>query len=338
MSENSKRIIPIVLATDGKFAPYTSVAICSIIENASLECEYYIYVFHSSLSDNDISVFAGMSTANVSVHCMDVSEYILPEIMYESKMYPRPIYFRLFIPELLPQYEKVIYLDSDVVVVSDIVKLWETDLNGMVIGAVRDSPHNKEQKAIIESFGIDDRNYFNSGVLLINCRAFAEEHMKEKSYDTLSKHKNLWLPDQDTLNLVCKNRVYHLPLRWNIMTNFTQQPIYIRIREPYNKLFAAALDNPGIFHYAGGYKPHNASYLGLNSYFWHYAAKSPYFLEIFNEWMNFSKNVLTLQELNNMLRDIMATGKCGWRGFFAAFGVGFCSRVGYLCRKREQKK
>lgn len=338
MTDNNPVIIPVVLATDKKYAPYCSVTICSLMENASLEREYRIYVFHDGLPDADIAGLEGMSTENVLVRCLNVSAHVCPELMYESDAYPRPIYFRLLIPEILPQYDKVIYLDSDVVAVTDIALLWETDLNGMVIGAVQDLQHRKRQKETTAQLGMDAYKYFNSGVLLINCRAFKEERIKEKCYHLLGNHEKFFLPDQDTLNMACLDRVLYLHTRWNLMTGFGMLPYYTRKRGPYNKAYNEAIANPGILHYAGGYKPDNAAYMGINSRFWHYAVGSPWFMSIFTSWIERDDKKMYPQELFDMSRDIMMTGQCGWEGFLAAFGVAFRSRIRYLYRQRRQKQ
>lgn len=337
MDENNRQIIPVVLATDGKFAPYCSVTICSILENASPKRDYHIYIFQDSLSKEDIAALEGQSSENVKVRCIDVSEHIRRELMYESDKYPRPIYFRLFIPTLLPQYEKVIYLDSDVVVTRDIGELWETELSGMIMAAVQDSPHIKQQRANLEKLGLDDSRYFNSGVLLIDCHAFMEAGIKESCYAVLKQYPDLQLPDQDTLNLVCKEKVLFLPVRWNIMTNYARQPARKRKKESYNTAFQEALESPCVFHFAGDYKPYNASYLGLNCFFWKYAAKSPWFMTLFEEWLAYDKKIMYPQELYHMIRDIMSTGQCGWRGFFNAFLIGFRARFGYLSRQGRSR-
>lgn len=338
MENNNAQIIPIVLATDSKFAPYCSVAICSLISNASPEREYYVYVFQDSLSGSDITILEEMSTENVQVRCLDVSGHVRPDLMYESDIYPRPIYFRLFIPELLPQFEKVIYLDSDVVVVSDVAELWEIDMKEMVIGAVQDIQHRKRQKEVSAQLGMNAWKYFNSGVLLINCRAFREEQIKERCFYLLANHKKFLLPDQDALNLACLNKVYYLPARWNLLTYYGRQPYYIRKNGPYNRFYKEAQANPGILHYAGGYKPFESSYLGINSVFWRYAAGSPWFLSIFTEWIENDKKRLFPQELCDMSRDIMSTGQCGWRGFLEIFDVALRSRIAYLYRQRRKKQ
>lgn len=338
MKNRNAQAIPVVLASDRKFAPYCSVAVSSLIINASPKREYHVYIFHENLTDSDISVLEGMSTDNVRVVCLNVSEHVRVDLMYETPMYPRPIYYRLLIPEMLPQYDKVIYLDGDVVAVTDIAALWETDLKGMLIGAVQDLQHRKRQKETKAQLGMDARNYFNSGVLLIDCRSFQAERIKEKCYHLLENREKFKLPDQDALNLSCLGRVLYLPIRWNLMTNFGRLPYYVRKRGPYNRIYEEALAEPGILHYAGGYKPFYASYMGINSVFWKYAVDSPWFKQIFADWIDFDRKMLFPQDLYEMSRDIMATGQCGWEGLFSAFAVALRSRLRYLLGRRRPKQ
>jgi lipopolysaccharide biosynthesis glycosyltransferase len=332
-------VIPIVLATDSRFVPYCSVTISSIIANASPEREYRIYVFHEGLPAAEQAIFETMSTVNIRIDCLDASAHIRPDVMYAAgSAYPRSIYFRLFIPEMLPMFEKVLYLDSDVVAATDVAELWETDITGAIVGAVRDCPHNKEQLANFRTLGLADEKYFNSGVLLVNCQAFKDERIKEKCCGLLSRYRDLHMPDQDALNLFCMDKVVYLPMRWNLMVNYARKPLHVRDAEKYGAEFDEGMDKPGIIHFSGDRKPLLANYLKHDNIFWQYAAGSPLFPKMFREWNAAEKRILFPGELFKIIDAIVATGQSGWRGLLSTFWFMVRSRIHFLRRLRERKR
>ena len=92
--------------------------------------------------------------------------------LYTRDYYTKTTYFRLFIPNLYPQYDKAIYLDSDIVVLGDIAKLYNEDIGDNLVAAVPDNviQTNKVFQDYVERVvGIATyKNYFNAGMLLMN--------------------------------------------------------------------------------------------------------------------------------------------------------------------------
>jgi lipopolysaccharide biosynthesis glycosyltransferase len=89
------------------------------------------------------------------------------------------IFYRLFIPDLFPQYDKAIYIDSDTVVVDDIAKLYNNDLDNKLFAACTDSSIqyvDKMVKYIKDVLALDPKKYINSGMLVLNSKAFRDEH------------------------------------------------------------------------------------------------------------------------------------------------------------------
>lgn len=117
---------------------------------------------------------------------------------------------RCYAPELLPDVDKVIYMDLDVEIVGDLRELWETDLEGCPVAGVIDTGIRKVKLPYIR----DIMTYINVGVLVMDLHAFREMHVSEDMDELLHK----WLlgyPDQDALNIVCDGKIKLLDNKWN---------------------------------------------------------------------------------------------------------------------------
>jgi lipopolysaccharide biosynthesis glycosyltransferase len=131
------RIIPIFYACDDNFIKYTVVSIRSLIENASRDYRYRIHVLHGGISREMMAQVEALSDRHIEISFDDVGEYLqsvrgdLPLRDYYSKT----TYYRFFIGEMFPQYDKAIYIDSDTVVQGDISELYLTDLGDAYVGA-----------------------------------------------------------------------------------------------------------------------------------------------------------------------------------------------------------
>jgi lipopolysaccharide biosynthesis glycosyltransferase len=160
-----------------------------------------------------------------------------------------PMWYRIFLPELLPDTERVLYLDADTIALDDLGLLWETDLDGAWVGAVTnvfqlDHLHRPWE------LGIDPRAYFNSGVLLMNL----EQMRRDGRGEALLSHARtlgadtMW-PDQDTLNAVLGERRVALHPRWNAMNSVLGFPWAAYVFSPAE--LDAARERPGIRHFEG---------------------------------------------------------------------------------------
>ena len=194
----------------------------------------------------------------------------LPELAYNTEYGGQTAnYLRLAIPEALPGRSRVLYLDADVVIDADLTPLLYADLNGMPLGAVRDpvNPTYELGHAFPgwKELGIPgDREYFNSGVLVIDLAAADRENLFPRAFEVVAGHAaQLRLWDQDALNVAAAGRWHRLPTRWNTapLSALTRTP-WIRYRAehlvPLADLIAAEAQ-AAIVHYVSPSKP----WLGL---------------------------------------------------------------------------
>ena len=124
-------------------------------------------------------------------------------------------------------------------------------------------------KHITETLKIDEKNFFNAGILVINNVCFVKEGVKDKCFKLLSTRKDLYFMDQCALNIICEGKVYYLDEKWNyesLRLYFVNKPEKLRIME-----------NPAIVHYDGSIKPWNDVDMPLGEYFWKYARNSRFY-------------------------------------------------------------
>jgi lipopolysaccharide biosynthesis glycosyltransferase len=182
-------------------------------------------------------------------------------------------YYRLLIPNVLPdEIEKLIYLDADMVINTDIRKLWDMDVGQNYVLAVqeqcKDAQYVSSKKALpsYQDLGIDPAaKYFNSGVMLINLKKWRADNISEKIIEYLQEYSEKVLYwDQDGLNAVLAGKWGELNHRWNLLSQTFTNPCWddgpIKDRQIYEKL----IHDPYIVHFNSPSKP------------WHVKNKHPY--------------------------------------------------------------
>ncbi len=269
-------VIPVVFSTNDRYAPYCYLAVYSLLKYADPGCFYDIRVFMASLSRENISLLEGLSNEYVSVTCMDVTSYVKDADLRGLSFFTVETFYRLFIGRILPEYGRVLYLDSDMLILHDIAPLFRTDLKGHPIGAVHDvvcsylAEHAKD-------LNLNMREMFNAGVLLIDTREYARRNLMEiglraLAEDYQNKRRKFIYVDQDVLNVTVGKDVEYLNDRWNFQWEFLWRPdsIYAEYRERYER----ASQDPWILHYAGDRKPWSYPWLPFADYFWDMAAEA----------------------------------------------------------------
>lgn len=173
------------------------------------------------------------------------------EGLYIDPRYTEAASFRLLLPELLPEYDKILYLDCDIVVRQDMGRLYrETALDDCWLGVVFEAPI-EQQAERFRALGCDPDRYFNSGFLLMNLARMRSEKVTEQ---LLAACRVSWLefPDQDALNQVCQGHVLPLsPLYDSIRTFFIPKykPDFVR---QYGAPLWDDVQKAGNIHYTGG--------------------------------------------------------------------------------------
>lgn len=253
--------IPIFFACDELFVKYTMVSIKSIMENASRSRRYHIYILHMGISIPAQNRVTAMADNEFEIEFVDVTEKMesIADKLPIRDYYSNTTYFRLFIPEMFPQYRKAIYIDSDTIVVGDISQLYDHKLGRLYAGVCPDRV--VAQTDILGDYvekvlGVKREKYFNAGVMLINCNQFRENHLLDEFLEMLHVYLFVVAQDQDYLNLICKDQVLYMEPKWNAQV--------------FGEL-ACPVEEAGILHFNMAAKPWHYEDCRLAEYFWKYA-------------------------------------------------------------------
>lgn len=265
--------IPIFYACDDNFVKYTIVSLQSMIRNASTDHRYHVYVLHTNIAPETQNQLFQLKNDNFDISFENVTAY-LDSISHRLPIrdyYSKTTYFRLFIADMFPQYDKAIYIDSDTVVQGDISRMYLTDIGDAYVGACHEQAMVQvdEYGTYAEKVvGIDRNFFFNAGVLLINCRQFRAHNVLEQFTRLLGEYNFVVTQDEDYLNLICKDRVYWLDQRWNT-------EVFGNIPYP--------IEEACILHYIMTNKPWHYADCLHGDIFWKYAAQTSVYGDILAE-------------------------------------------------------
>ncbi len=269
--------IPIFFSTDDNYIPYLDIAISSLIENASKSYKYRIVVLNTGLNQESVEKVKKNETENFIIDFVDISKEVENIKNRFKNVYHFSVvtYYRLFIASLFPQYDKIVYIDCDLVVLGDISELYHTDLKGNILAATVEQfvqATEPFQLYAKEAIGVNPKTYINAGVLVIDLKEFRKNKIEEQFVHLITSYDfDVVDPDQAYLNYLCYKKILILPTGWNKETLPT---------EPEGKL--------NIVHYALYKKPWQYDDVLYDEYFWHYAEKSPFYEQILETKRSFS--------------------------------------------------
>ena len=312
-----KTNIPIVFTIDNSYVKQLSTVICSILFNKKEDTHYDFFVLNKDIHKENMDAllnFICEVDSKSSLCFMNIRDYgCCSDLEFEKYMSRRDrysyisieTYFRYFILKIFKQYRKIIYLDSDVLVLSDLEELYDINLDGYYAGVVEDitqkylisnkgmKPVDKEYSSYEEYYAKklkkDSCLYFNAGVLLLNIQELNKDNIFDKLWDFTIKESPLELQDQDVLNSVLEPKIKYLDYKWNVPKDINS---FINNYDAINNLdLREAFIKPAIVHFVGSNKPwifslkENYSYLFIQEW-WNFYMKSPFFdkkeLEILN--------------------------------------------------------
>ena len=175
--------------------------------------------------------------------------------VYTDPRYTEAASFRLLLPEILPEYKSIVYIDCDVIVRQNIAQLYSgLDLKDNYLGGVYEAPIENQAERFM-ALGCNPREYFNSGFLVMNLEQMRKDRLTEKLLDAC-KVDYLEFPDQDALNQVCKGRVIALSPVYNGIRTFFLPQYKKDFVSQYSETLWKEVQKSGTIHYTGG-KPWN---------------------------------------------------------------------------------
>jgi len=266
--------ITVTFATDSKFKYYTGVAIFSLLKHTSSTRKYNIIILEENLTDEDKALFYDMTEHHSEVSLEFINMAAIIQAIGREKFYTGDYshanYYRLFLTDILSDCDKVIYLDSDIIIQDDIAKLWDIDIQSKPIAGIKDWPLSDKyrneflgkqmERYILKCLHLRTiSGYINSGVLLMNLRRFKEMNFKELAINEINTGFKFKLVDQDILNRIFEEHIFYLDTTWNC------SPIY----------FPQKIEFSSIVHFAA-MTPWISRAIPYSSLWWKYADESPF--------------------------------------------------------------
>ncbi len=253
--------IPIFFSIDDNYLNFFLVTIESLKENRNKSYNYTLYVLHTNLTSKTQEIIRTYEEENFTFEFVDMSKTIeeIGDKLCTRDYYTKTTYYRLFVPDMFPDMDKALYLDSDICVTGDVSNLYNIDIETNLIGAV---PEQSTQ--LIKEFqvyannclGLDYNHYFNAGIIIMNFKKMREIDFSTKVLDLISTYEFRLAQDQDILNVICRDKVVYIDNSWN--------------RVPLGE----KCETPNIIHYLLVYKPWKMENVMYEEYFWEYAKKA----------------------------------------------------------------
>lgn len=324
-NEKSEKDINIVFSSDDNYVPHTAAFLRSILENKNSEYTYNFYFFSTHVQEKNIKILNNIvkEYENCTFKNISIGDYFSTGFRANNSLPSSATYNRFLIFEILKNLDRVLYIDVDTIVQSDLVELYFSDLQGKAIGACRDlimsrcinvkvvlpNGYGDMYEYMQKELGLNQTtmiDYFNAGVIVFDLK-----HMDcKKVYDDLMAlftEKEFFFQDQDILNLYFRDNKVMLDIKYNIFNSepyeFSDVPVML------NNTYKQGVKNPHIIHYAASHnKPwRNIDCLFSYEYF-KYLRDTPYYEHIIInlsriEFMSFSKSDQTRMEMSQHVKN-----------------------------------
>ena len=229
-----------------------------------------MHILNAGISEDLKRTVAALADDCFEIRFVDVTEHLdsISDKLPLRDYYSKTTYYRLFIAEMFPEYSKAVYIDSDTVVTGDISEFYDTDTGDAYLGACHEQVMLQENvfgEYVEKVMGISRYNYFNAGILLINCEQFRQHKVLERFIENLGFYNFVVTQDEDYLNLGCKDHVCWIDSRWNT-------EIFGELPNP--------IEEAKMIHYIMANKPWHYADCPCGDIFWKYAEKTAVFDEI----------------------------------------------------------
>ena len=247
--------VDLVLITDANYMDFTRVAINSAKETKCPLSHYNFYVMTVDVSESDVSALKALESDDIKVKVLPQKEadlfYIRDTHVSKASL------LKYYIPDAVPELDKVLYIDSDVLVLHDLNHIFQTNVDDVYLAAVKDPSWFFQNVHVLE-LNLEERGfYFNSGVMLMNLKKIRADGIVEKLEAFTNNNFRTYM-DQDALNVVVGNEVLLLPFEDNAINFFFEHIDLNKMNEFYDRHwnnFDDVFAPVTILHFASSKKP-----------------------------------------------------------------------------------
>ena len=287
---------------DDAYVRYLSVVLLSLAAHAEPGLRYDIVVIHDGITPQSMQTLEEILPEGFSLRFCDVGDYareLLGDLTLKisSQQWSIATFYGLLVPFIMPDYERVLVCDADIVFGASPEELFRMPFDGAELIAVRDTLAisavvNRDNAFIARqlefvrnSLGIEDlETYFNGGVLLFNVPAIDPDDYMARVREGLS-FPELPAVDQEVLNHVFHDRVKIAPQRFNTQVGALEMILRAQSSSAAGMDLVRAAQDPVIIHYTTHRKPWSSEGVTMAEVFWEYAALSPWHSDIWDTYL-----------------------------------------------------
>ena len=306
-NSSKKQCVNIAVSSDFKFRYPILVLLTSLMENIGLNTFYKFFVMVPN-DATSVNIKILLHTLipkygrdKLYIKYIHIKSELLPKNLTINGHISKATYNRLLLPELIPEANKIIYIDSDVINFKDLSEMYNYRLSkSTYFMGVLDNP--KFLKSI-RDFGIyNTKFYINAGIIIINLKSMREFEVGKKIINFAQKH-TLQFWDQTAINAVCGNNIKIMPLKYNYILYPRRK--YIRMNKRQDKIYKytdaelfEGFNKPVNLHYITDSKPWIREKV-KGEYWWYYAKKTGFLNEIIT-YTNYKKEIV--DKMFNLLK------------------------------------
>ena len=288
--------VAIAFSCDTSYAPHTGTALLSLLLHTNPNRSYKISILDGGIEQEDKDKLTSLLEPYPHASLKFIAMGDAFDFVSRHQGYGPANYYRLKLPSLLGDDDKVLYLDSDLIVLRDVAHLFDTDLADHAVGACPDlgmkvAMHEPGRRTggIVGELPIQEYyrdyvgmkpetfdSYFNSGVLLMNLKKLRDEDYEARFMDVLyEKEGRFWFVDQDMFNGFFQADYKELDWAWNMQTwslDWAEQ-----LPQEVHAKFITARSNPHIVHFIAKFnKPWNFPQVDFADLYWEYRQRTPW--------------------------------------------------------------
>lgn len=305
----------ICFASSNFYTPYLLVTLFSLKRNASKSKNYDIIIFERDISHkNKLMIKKFIEQENVSIRFCNPMSYFSGLDIFTYEHITLETYFKIVMPDILSQFDKILFLDSDLLILNDVAILLDENLGGKAIGAhyctlwygiLSKYPHiydyTRNKLKLKDVF-----KYFQGGVLLFDVKKYLKKGYIKKLLELISNEKFICV-DQCALNMICQKDVHYFKGNWNYETS---QRAFLEtidfIPQYFKNIRVLSRKNPYIVHYSGKDKPWLYPDEEFATEWWYHARQTPVYEELMVRLIKYSVSSsvqeIDIQLLKNAIR------------------------------------
>lgn len=282
MSMYKNHEINMVFTSDINYVLFTKVAIKSAIVNKNKDSIYNINILCVDLPDSQCKSFETLKTENVNIYTKPLKLNSIAHIgNYPMDHYvTRADLFKFLMPDIFQDLNKILYIDSDVLILKDLSDLYNTDVTDYYLGAVRKNVSPYIWVNLFKNiYAQIEITHYNCGVMLLNLDKLRKDNIKEKLIEAKNNDVYRKLQTQQSYNdVIPYATTKHLSPIYNALARWSDMDFYLlnfrNLYKPYlNKTYSLEelYQNAAIIHYAGKYKAWNTRDVRFFDEWWKYA-------------------------------------------------------------------